>query len=214
MLSKIKLLLNVSILLSVLFISSCDNDSSEKKVRVLSPDSAASYEKSRFIEFAKHKLGDLKFYDFGNFHADSSHGLAAGTEVVNDTVFGIKFYLIKRENREFRVVYETPLLDGSFKEAMTRKIKIGNIEYDLIYYNSQDYFMGSGGGEIFSYIIDMNSRQVYYAHFFTVPDKPTSLYLSQNNNSEAIKEFFIRSFQKDYPELRVVNRDYKLEDIF
>ncbi len=30
--------------------------------------------------------------------------------------------------------------------------------YDLIYYNSLDYFLGSGGGEVYSYIIDFNKH--------------------------------------------------------
>lgn len=195
-------------------LSSCDSNKEEKDIKVLSPDSAASYDRARIIDFARHKLGELKFFEYGSFHPDSILGLAVGKEVVSDSSFGIKFYLIKRENKEFRIVYESPVVNGSFNESITRKIKVGDTQYDLMYYNSQDYFMGSGGGEIYSYIIDFSNKQIYYAHFFTVPDKPTSLFLSDNIRSEPVREFFIRNFQKDYPELKIVNRDYSLENIF
>lgn len=202
------------IIVSITVLACGDSDSGDKKIKVLSPDSAASFQKSRILEFAKHKLGDIKFYEFGNFQPDSTFGLVAGTELASDTSFGIRFHFIKRENREFKIVYESPLLDGSFNEAITRKIKVGSTEYDLLYYSSQDYFMGSGGGEIYSYIIDLSLEQVYYAHFITVKEKPTSLYLSPNISSESIREFFILNFRKDYPDLNIVNRDYSLENIF
>lgn len=212
---KINSALKTFFLFTLIFtIASCGDENEGKKIKVLSPDSAATFDRARILEFAKHKLGEIKFSEVGNFQPDSVLGLIAGKEIINDTTFGIKFYFVRRENREFRVLYESPMLDGSFNEAMTRKIKLGDNDYDLLYYNSQDYFMGSGGGEIFSYIIDMNLKEVYYAHFFTVPDKPTSLYLSPNIKSESVKEFFIRNFQKDYPDLRVVGRDYRLENIF
>lgn len=195
-------------------LNSCEGQKEGKDVKVLSPDSAASYDRTRILDFARHKLGEIKLYEHGNFQPDSAMGLAAGKEIITDSTFGIKFYLIKRENREFRIVFESPFLNGSFKESIARKIKIGDTQYDLLYYNSQDYFMGSGGGEIYSYIIDFYQEQVYYAHFFTVPAKPTSLFLSENIKSEQIRDFFIRNFQKDYPELQVVNRDYSLENIF
>lgn len=214
--SKINLFFKVLFIVFVLLlISSCGkDDNNDKKIRVLSADSAASFDRSKLLDFARHKIGDLKFYEFGNYQPDSVLGLAAGQEIVGDSSFGIKFYLIKRENREYRIVFQSPELNGSFNEAMTRKFKLGDTDYDLIYYSSQDYFMGSGGGEIFSYIIDLNQKQVYYAHFFTVPSKPTSLYLSPNIQSEQVKEFFVKNFQKDYPELKVVTRDYNLENIF
>ena len=72
--------------------------------------------------------------------------------------------------------------------------------------------MGSGGGEIFTYIIDLNKRAVYYAHFFIIPDKPVSLFLSENITPE-IREFFVRHFQKDYPKLHIVGKDINLENV-
>jgi hypothetical protein len=89
-----------------------------------------------------------------------------------------------------------------------------NFKYEMIYYDSQDYFMGSGGGEVFTYIIDLNDRSAYYAHFYTTPDKPVSLYLSPNVIKPGIRDFLIKNFQKDYPSLQIVNKDIDLDKTF
>jgi hypothetical protein len=150
----------------------------------------------------------------GLFVVDSSAEIVAGTEFNSNKEFGIKFTLLRVSNNSLQKGYQTDLLAGSFKDALVEKIKIKNLGYNLIYYNSQDYFMGSGGGEIYSCIIDFSKQQVYLAHFFTVPNKPVSLYISPNTSDPEIRDFLVNKFKKDYPELKIVNKDYKLEDIF
>jgi hypothetical protein len=72
--------------------------------------------------------------------------------------------------------------------------------------------MGSGGGEVFSYIIDFNKKETFYAHLVAEPEKPVYLYLSGNINNPEIKNFFIGNFKRDYPSPTLISKDIDLED--
>ena len=106
--------------------------------------------------------------------------------------------------------FQTNLLKGSFKESLTKKIKFPAYDYELIYYNSQDYFLGSGGGEIFSYIINFKNQKTFYAHLFLEKEK-ISLFLSNNIDNSEIKNFFIANFKRDYPNLQIVSKDVNID---
>ena len=157
---------------------------------------------------------EINFIERGKFVVDSLSEVVAGTEFSSDSLWGIRFTLLKNDGNSIKKVYQTNVLDGSFKEGLIDKLRLKGINYDLIYYDSRDYYMGSGGGEIFSYLIDFQTESVYKAHFFTVPDKPVSLFISSNTTDDNIRNFFISKYRKDYPELQLVKKDYKLEDIF
>ena len=159
-----------------------------------------------------------KFYDkdfqiavSGLFDKVGKQYIAAGQEITNNEDWGIKFAFLEKSGNEFESKFETELLEGSFKESLVDKIKISSFDYDLLYYNSQGYYLGSGGGEIFSYIIDLEKKQVYYAHLVVETEKNISLYISDNADNKEIVSFFTFSFKKDYPNLVVVNDDIILE---
>ncbi len=165
------------------------------------------------LKSAKDILGsDTKFAKKGTFDKDSTIEIAAGTEVSDAENWGIKFYLLKLEDGELQKSFETNLLKGSFNSCRVNKIKLGDFKYELIYYNSQDYFLGSGGGEIFSYIIDFAKKQKYYAHLLIQPGKPISLFVSSNTDDVPdIKNFFLALFKKDYPKLTLISNDISLD---
>ncbi|MGE5353852.1 MAG: hypothetical protein ACM3P0_17330 [Acidobacteriota bacterium] len=216
MTSKIKFLLAIAFSSLTVFITSCEKKEAPRPVvQVVTPDSAKKIDRKFAEERVRQILGTkVSFFEEGKFQEDPAPGVVAGTEKNDKKEWGIRFSYFKRANNDLSKVFETPLLKGSFTESQTKKIKLGNVDYEMLYYDSQAYFMGSGGGEIFNYIVDFSKNQVYYAHFFSVEKKPTSLYLSPNTNIKEIRDFFVRHFQRDYPELRIVDKDYNLEDIF
>lgn len=155
-----------------------------------------------------------KFYDKetqiargGLFDETGNQFIAAGKEINTSDEWGIKFTFLEKSGDELIPKYETELLDGSFKECFVDKIKFSSIDYDLIYYNSQGYFMGSSGGEIFSYIVDFENKQVYYAHLAVEAGSSISLFISENTLNKELKDFFILTFKKDYPTFKIVEDD-------
>jgi len=161
---------------------------------------------------AKKLLGNsLKFLLTGNFDMDSLQEVAAGIELTENNNWGIKFLMLKIENNQLIKKYETDLLQGSFKESHVTKIKLSANNYDHIYYNSQDYFWGSGGGEVFSYIIDLGGHNTFYAHLFSESRRPIELFLSENITDQEIRNYFISTFRKDYPDLRLAAEDVSLD---
>jgi len=147
----------------------------------------------------------------GLFDETGKQFIAAGWEINNADDWGIKFSFLEKTEDEFVSKYETELLDGSFKESFVDKIKFSSIDYDLVYYNSQGYFMGSGGGEIFSYIVDLENKQVYYAHLVVESQTATYLFISDNTKNKELINFFTLTFKKDYPGLTIVEDDIVLD---
>jgi len=194
----------IFIVMLLLFIS-C-SDKSEKIP-------ALNYEdKKQMLEIAKKFFDENTSHAFGGvFDESGKETIIAGIEKNDKSEWGIKFYQLRLNDNKLEVVFETNLLDGSFKESLVDKIKFPMRDYELIYYNSQGYFMGSGGGEVISYIIDFGKKEIYYAHLVADPVVPPSLFISKNTQDKYIREFFYTYFKKDYPKLRIVDEDITLE---
>jgi hypothetical protein len=163
------------------------------------------------IETKKLFAENLKIFLIGNFDNDSLKEVAALIELKENNKWGIKFVLLEAENKKLVKKFETDLLDGSFKESLVKKIKLPNFDHELIYYNSQNYFWGSGGGEVFAYIVDFAGKETFYAHLFSESRRPVELFLSKNITDLALKKFFISSFKKDYSDLKITSDDVSLE---
>ena len=146
----------------------------------------------------------------GNYDQDTSVEIASGIEINNSKEWGIKFNLMKYNNGLLKTVFQSDLLDGSFSESLVKKINLPAYNYDLIYYNSLDYFLGSGGGEVYSYIVDYDSSQVYYAHLIIEQSESISLFLSGNIKNKEVKNYFIKNFMNDYPSLKIISKDIEL----
>lgn len=174
---------------------------------------ALNYEdKKQMLEITKKFFDENTVKAFGGvFDESGRETIIAGIEKNDKSEWGIKFYQLSLVDNELEVIFETKLLDGSFKESLVDKIKFPMRDYELIYYNSQGYFMGSGGGEVISYIIDFGKKDIYYAHLVADPVIPPSLFISNNTQDKYIREFFYTYFKKDYPRLRIVDEDITLD---
>lgn len=153
------------------------------------------------LEQAKNVVGDdVKFAVKGNFLPDSAFEVGAASEFSNPSEWGIKFYLLTVVDGKLQKTFETELLDGSLKECLIDKIKMKGFNHELIYYNSKSYFFGSGGGEVYSYIIDLSAKEIYSAHLLSERNS-NSLSLSANVENTPLKDFFVGLFKKDFPAL-------------
>lgn len=192
-------------LLILIFIISCSNK--QEKIPVIEYGN-----KTQVLDVVKkHFNKDVDIAFGGMFDETGKQFIVTGSEINNSDDWGIKFTFIEKSGNEFVVKYETDLLEGSFKECLVDKIKFASIDYDLVYFNSQGYFLGSGGGEVFSYIIDLENKQVYYAHLVIDSETSTSLFISDNTKNKELVNFFSMMFKKDYPGLKIVDDDIIVE---
>jgi hypothetical protein len=168
--------------------------------------------KAQLLEvIKKHYNKDTQIAISGMFDETGKRFILAGWEINNSDEWGIKFAFLEQSGDDFISKYETDVLDGSFKESLVDKIKFSSIDYDLVYFNSRGYFLGSGGGEVFSYIIDFENKQVYYAHLVVESENEISLFISDNTNNKELINFFTATFKKDYPGLKLVKDDIVVE---
>lgn len=203
------MLLNKKIYLLFAVISVFFFSCSEKKEKIPQIDFE---NKTQVLEtIQKFYSKDYQIAVSGYFDKIGKQYIVAGQEVNNAEDWGIKFVQLEKVADEFNPIFETELLEGSFKESLVDKIKISAFDYDLLYYNSQGYYLGSGGGEVFSYIIDFENKEVYYAHLVAESENSVSLFISDNVKNKDVKNFFTFAFKKDYPNLVLVNDDIILE---
>lgn len=185
------------------FLASCGSDS-DSEVAKVRPD---FNNQEVLLRETQKILGDgVRFAYKGFFLPDTGVQIAAGVEIENKDVWGIKFYLLKLTDNKLVNVFESEVLEGSFRESMVKKIKFPDFMNELIYYNSQDYFLGSGGGEVFSYIINFEEKQVYYSHLFSDTRTGISLFVSENV-TDNLRNFFVSNFKRDYPGLKIAAKD-------
>lgn len=203
-------ILSALIIFSFLFLLFSCGETEEKKI---SKAPVKNYEDPAvLLQEVKNALGkNTKVAYLGLFESKHKSEIVGGAEVNTKDVWGIKFALLKITNDKLKKEYETRLLNGSFNSSFVSKIKLQSTAYELIYYNSQGYFLGSGGGEIFSYLIDFNIKEVFYSHL-VIESKEISLYLSDNIESPEVRNFFINNFKKDYPSLTLVSKDLEIDD--
>ena len=149
----------------------------------------------------------IRFSVSGYFSSDTIRSIVAGTEKSEKSKMGISFSLIEKVDDEFKVVYNTGVLDGSFNKSIVDKMKFSSDGIEMIYYNSQDYYFGTGGGDVYLYVINFAEREVYYGHLIAERSWGTSLFLSKNLVDPMLRRFFISYFKKDYAALRIINSD-------
>jgi len=159
------------------------------------------------LKTAKDLVGEnVSFTTSGHFESDTLKSIVAGVEVSGKNEWGIKFYLISWTEGEFKIKYQTGVLNGSFVQCLVNKIKFSNFDNELIYYNSKSYFLGNASGDVYSHVIDMKKQKVYTAHLSVITEGRVSLDLSQNIDDPMLKTFFISYFRRDYPNLRLVEK--------
>lgn len=190
------------------FLLSC-GDSDEKKNKAPLKDFR---DPAVQLREAKSLLGDNARITFiGNFDKDDNEEIVAGSEISTKDEWGIKFTSININSEKPEKIFETRLLEGSIEESRIEKLNLSSKDYDLLYYNSLDFFMGSGGGEVFCYIIDFNEKEAYYAHL-VADNKKVSLYLSDNIKNDDVRQFFLNTFKRDFPTYILVQQDIKYDN--
>jgi len=190
----------------VVLVSSCGDKGDDDLPRI-------DFEnKLQLMELSKKVIGNDVVSAFGGFFDDTpGKKIAAVIETDENIDWGIKFVLLELQKGRLETIYQSRILPGSHRESFLDKIKFPSFVYELLYYNSQAYFIGSGGGEIYSYIVDFGNKEIYYAHLINEARKPISLFISANTTNKDIKNFFIQIFRKDYPGLKLTDQDVSLE---
>ena len=195
-------------LILTLFLFGCNSKDENKNPSSKSPDlndpQIATNEVSKLVG------QDVAFAYKGVYDNDTTTEIASGIEINNSKDWGIKFMLQKYKDDSLKTVFQSGLMDGSFSESLVKKIELPSFKYNLIYYNSLDYFLGSGGGEVYSYIVDYNKEKIYYAHLIIEQSEAISLFLSENIDKPEIKDYFMKTFMNDYPSLKIISKDIEL----
>jgi hypothetical protein len=130
-------------------------------------------------------------------------------EINSGTDFGIKFMLAHIHADSVIVDYNSNLVDGAVNQSVFERVNVTGKGYDLVYYSSSDYFMGSGGGEVFTYVIDFNEPSLAYGHLYISGEGAPKFYIPSTVEDKSIREFLIRRIKSDFSDIKPVSQDFK-----
>ena len=148
---------------------------------------------------------------YSQFDTDSSKEILAikETKPSKTDKWGLRIQLLSKDSLKKKD--EVFLPEMSATESICTTQRLDSFSYDLFYYNSGSFYIGSSGGEIYAYLVDFPGKQIYYAHLVISPNKPAALFFSKNCTEQKITDFFMNLFKPDYPELVVVQKDVSSE---
>ncbi|MBI2419820.1 MAG: hypothetical protein HYV28_18300 [Ignavibacteriales bacterium] len=146
---------------------------------------------------------------FGNF-TDSSKSICAillkmeSKDLKNLSIAFVDTALINSENF---VLYVTEPLEGDPDNTELTSVRLTDIPHPIVYFNTGDFLMGTGGGEVFHYLIDAAKEQIYPAHFIADKSSGFGLYLPPQSRAAVIQDFFHAKVSKQYSPLSTLKRD-------
>jgi len=207
LLNRNKLL--ILIFTTLFFFSGCG----KKSEQVNKESEIKKFESKEYLlQKEREVLGDdVGFTVKGNFNNKGKLEVVAAKDINNSTASGIQYFLMGVTGADLSITDSTKILEGSLSHSLINKIKFPFFDYELIYYNSKDYYIGSRGGEQFSYIINFKDNEIYYSHIISIPKRKETIFLSKNITRDEIKNFFISIAMKDFPNIVVSSTDIKLD---
>lgn len=168
---------------------------------------------SNALEFINSKVEESEdFATVGYFLNTDSPQIASIKEIFSKNEWGIKFSLFNFTKDTVIFIRSSKTLDGSVKESEVTKVSIDSSGIEMLFYNSGDYFLGSGGGEVFAYLVDYKSDKIHYAHLVLIRNKSAQLFISPSTEDyPEVKNFFESFFRKDYEDLKISEKDIQLQ---
>jgi hypothetical protein len=115
----------------------------------------------------------------------------------------LKIKFIRKFDTYYQAAYSSPSLEGIKKSFGLEKAILPGLSYQLLYFDSGGYYLGSGGGEIFSYLIDAEMARTYSALLRIGDGNPPQILIPRSCNRIEVRNYFIKKLQGLYPEAAV-----------
>lgn len=197
------------LIISIIFIV-CNSEQKKSEVGAVGNGMVSE---NNLLALSKEKAGkNVGFAVEGRFNSDNTGDVFAVKDIVSEDTAGIQFVCFELKQAKDEYLFESKVFLGALAESRIEVIPKSGENYSYLYYNSGDFFLGSSVGEIFSYLVDAGTKEVYSAHlFFSSTIKP-SVYLSENITDKKVQEFLLGQLRKDFPHLLVTEKDHQFLD--
>ncbi len=194
--------------LAIVFLFGCKSER-EDPVKIISGGELESkFEKlegNDLLNEASLLLGEDVFFASLDFYIDSKEKSLAviSTEKKNRTTYGVKFALVEFSDQLAEIKFSTDFLDG-IKETSDFGLKeFHEPNRSLLFYNSRSSFVGSGGGELFLYLFEVKTGELF-SFYFIEENQKIKLELSENLKeiqNILLKDWLFTEGQKIIPEI-------------
>lgn len=192
----------------LIFIVGCGE---KKKSDPEAVQNESSNSSSVLTQIQKEILPEARELVSGEFLPGDNTLLAVLCEVNTATEWGVRINILKADNSKFLHYYTTSTLEGAFDQGIFQSVRFPETEYDMLIYDTEDYFLGTSGGEVFYYVIDPLEKRTFYSHLVIKSADTPQLFVQPEISSTVIRNFIINKFRSDYPELVISSSDIVIE---
>ncbi len=124
---------------------------------------------------------------------------------------GIILALVSISKDSINVLFSSSLLDGSAENTSIAVINTPNDTTNkYIYFDTGDYLLGSSGGEMYIYLISINSPSLVMAHLIVESSAPPKLFIDSNCPT-AITKYLVNKSRADFPNLTRIKKDQSID---
>lgn len=193
---------------AIVFLFGCKSEKEDPAKMISGGELESKFEKLEgqdLLEEASLLLGEDVFFASLDFYIESKEKSLAviSTEVKNRTTYGVKFTLVEFTDDLAEVKFCTDFIDG-IKETSDFGIReFPDINRTFLFYNSRSSFIGSSGGELFLYLFEIKTGELFTFYFFEENQK-IKLELSKNlkeTQNFLLRDWFLLEGQKVIPEI-------------
>jgi hypothetical protein len=109
------------------------------------------------------------------------------------------------------VEYSSPVVDGALKQATFQQVVLPGVSDTALYYDSGDFFMGSGSGEVYVYVIFPKTNTIVKGHLFLTGEAPPRLFVPESTTATAVRTYIFNKFKDQYPGLKFAQKDITID---
>lgn len=115
-----------------------------------------------YLKLSEILKDNVFFADYDNYsNADSKLIIALSTKKQKIAEYGLKFSVLTIDSNNLVIKTQTDYFDGIKDMSEYGKTEIPGITKRFIYFDSKNSFIGSGGGEVYIYLFEPNSGEVF-----------------------------------------------------
>lgn len=147
----------------------------------------------------------------GHFLTMDGEEYAVLRDAKNGRDVGIIISICSVKQGTVTINYETPIVDGAVKHSIFQKVNVPGVTDTLLYYDSGDFFMGSGSGELYAYIIQPKEVSFLKAHLFIDGDTPPKVFIPDTPKTKVLRGYLFNKLRDQFPGLKFAAKDVSID---
>ncbi len=195
------------LIISIFLVSGCKQSGKNNSPETPSSSIAVPVDSLLARKFGTTSLRKLST----SLNIDGTNNFAVCFEPKSGKGGGIVLALVGINQDTLTTLFNSSLLDGSVeKTSISLLTDPRDTTNKFAYYDTGDYLLGSGGGEMYIYIISLKFPELVQAHLIITSTAPPKLYIHPNCPG-TIALLIENELRADYPGFQRIKKDRSID---